>query len=245
MAPSNAIALRKSKALTPYHPQAWARILLVHNLIPRYGHILLAMVTGFNAGIPPIHTTYAPPNSPSIATFQAEFMAIIQKEFDKGRYIGPLSLQEVLELIGPFQSFPLSIIPKPGKPGRFRIVQNLSSINSVITSDHFPSTWGTFGVICRLIFDLPKGSEAAVRDVAEAYRTAPVHPSQWPGLVVRISENHFAVDTACCFGLASASGVYGSIADAGVDIFRAAGMSPVSKWVDDHIFFRVPRTALA
>ena len=35
------------------------------------------------------------------------------------------------------------------------------------------------------------------------------------------------------------------VADAGADIFRGQGMGPLVKWVDDHIFFRVPRAHLS
>jgi hypothetical protein len=76
--------------------------------------------------------------------------------------------------------------------------------------------------------------------VAEAYRTIPIKPSQWPGLVVRLrGSNQFAINTNNNFGLTSAGGVYGNLADAGTNIFRANGMGPVSKWVDDHVFFRI------
>jgi hypothetical protein len=34
------------------------------------------------------------------------------------------------------------------------------------------------------------------------------------------------------------------VADAGEDIFRGNGIGPLAKWVDDHIFFRVPREHL-
>ena len=30
------------------------------------------------------------------------------------------------------------------------------------------------------------------------------------------------------------------VRDAGLDIFRAAGIGPVIAWVDDHLFFRLP-----
>ncbi|PPQ86833.1 hypothetical protein CVT24_000128, partial [Panaeolus cyanescens] len=84
----------------------------------------------------------------------------------------------------------------------------------------------------------------AVRDVAEAYRTVPLHPSQWPAAVVRVSDDLFVVDTCAAFGAAPSGGVFGSVADAGCDIFRAEGMGPLSKWVDDHVFFRVLRSEL-
>ncbi|TFY51482.1 hypothetical protein EVJ58_g10540, partial [Rhodofomes roseus] len=92
------------------------------------------------------------------------------------------------------------------------------------------------------IFRLPPGSQAAVRDVAEAYRTVPLHPSQWPGTVIRLSkDDDFLVDTVAAFGAAPNGGVYGGIADAGADIMRSKGIGPISKWVDDHTFFRIRR----
>lgn len=50
----------------------------------------------------------------------------------------------------------------------------------------------------------------------------------------------FAVDTCDVFGIASGAGLFGLVADVGADLFRAAGIRPLLKWVDDHIFFRIP-----
>lgn len=181
----------------------------------------------------------------------------MEKEFRKGRYIGPFSRAELESVIGPFQSSPLSLVPKPGKPGKYRGVHDfshprqpstnpISSINSAINAHDFPCTWGTFSTICLIIFRLPPGSQASIRDVAEAYRTIPVHHSQWPGLVVRLrGADTFAANTCNNFGLTSAGGAHGLLADAGTDIFRANGIGPLSKWVDDHIFFRIPRSCLS
>ena len=177
---------------------------------------------------------------------------MVSNEFKKGRYIGPCTRQEVEALIGPFQSSPLSWVPKPGKPGKYRAVHNFSfphtptpefaSINSSIDADLYPCTWGTFATICFTIFNLPPGSQAAIRDVAEAYRTIPIVADQWPGLVVKLlEEDEFAINTCDNFGLTSAGGIYGGLGDATLDIFRAQGIGPSSKWVDDHIFFRILR----
>ena len=155
------------------------------------------------------------------------------------------------QLIGPFQSSPLSLVPKPGKVAKLRAVHNFSyphsptnqifSINYTIDPDVYPCTWGTFGTICFTIYNLPPGSQASIRDVAEAYRTIPITPEQWPGLVVKLrGQDTYCINTNDNFGLASAGGIYGEVADAGADIFRAQGIGPLSKWVDDHIFFRIP-----
>ena len=177
---------------------------------------------------------------------------MIQSEFDKGRYIGPFSIEELESEIGPFQSSPLSLVPKAGKPGKYRLIQNLShphsnqptpAINVLLNADDFPCTWGTFRTVCTLVRNLPPGSQAATRDIAEAYRIIPLHENQWAGVVVRTSNDppKFALNTSNSFGCATAGGLFGLFGDALADLLRARGIGPILKWVDDYIFFRIPR----
>ena len=246
-----ALELRENQALTPYKVDAWESLLLQCNLHVKYPKLIYSLRNGFDAGIHPILCTYIPPNSNTLLQHPEAYLEMVSKEFKKGRYIGPCTRQEVETLIGPFQSSPLSWVPKPGKPGKYRAVHNFSfphiptptaaSINSFINADMYPCTWGTFDTVCFTMFNLPPGSQAAIRDVAEAYRTVPIIPDQWPGLVVKLlGEDQFAINTCNNFGLTSAGGIYGEIGDATLDIFRTQGIGPVSKWVDDHIFFRIP-----
>ncbi len=238
------------KTSTPYQPDKWRSLLQIHDLCDKYGHIPFSLQYGFNAGVKYIPTTFTPCNDKSITTYHEVFQQIITREFSVARYEGPFSQQQVEDYIGPFQSSPLSIIPKPHKPGKFRIIQNFSSpytsdqgfrsINVDITSSHFPCTWGTFDTISNTIHHLPPGSQVAVHDIAEAYRTIPIKQSQWPGTVVHISDSKFAIDKCLAFGCTSSAGVFGNLADAAVDIFRAEGIGPISKWVDDFVFFRMP-----
>jgi hypothetical protein len=48
------------------------------------------------------------------------------------------------------------------------------------------------------------------------------------------------VDLAVMFGLTSSAGVFGSIADMLVAIYKAAGFGPLKKWVDDFLVIRLP-----
>ena len=158
-----------------------------------------------------------PPNSTSLATYEAEFGKIVNKELSKGRYLGPLPFAVIEAFLGPFQSSPLSLIPKPG----FRLVQNFSfpietspcfpspSVNGAITTRFFPCTWGKFSTIYLLISRLPTGSQVATHDVAEAYRMIPLHELQWPAAVVRISETMACIDMCVAFGASPSCGVYG------------------------------------
>jgi hypothetical protein len=235
---------------TPYIAEGWQELLESNNLITKYRHIPISLQYGFNAGVRYIARTFIPPNDESISLHHDVFQQSINHEFSKGRYEGPYSQQQMEDLLGPFQTSPLAIVPKPQKPGKFRIIQNFSSpytnneglraINADIVSSDFPCTWGTFETICNTIFHLPSGSQAAVRDVAEAYRTIPIKQAQWPGTAVRISQLEFAIDKCLAFGCSSSAGVYGNLADASADIFRAEGIGPISKWVDDFVFFRIP-----
>ena len=247
------LARLPSRAVTPYDTDGWRDLLIKYNLSHKYPDLLEQLMHGFHVWAPTITRSFMPPNNPSINVHHDAFNEILHKEFTKQRYIGPFTRDTLETFIGPFQSSPLNIIPKPGKPGKFRLIQNLSypnsprldeslSINSQVDSALFPCEWGTFHTTCALIHTLPRGSQGATRDVAEAYRTIPLHPSQWPALVVRIADEPalFAVDTSLCFGYGPSAGTYGMVRDAGLDIFRAAGIGPVIAWVDDHLFFRLP-----
>ena len=242
---------RRLKPVSPYKHSAWSAELSRLGLLDKYPSIVDGLQFGFGLGIPHISNTYTPPNHPSIVNLPDVYNSIVDNEFETGRYIGPFTYEQVEAQLGPFQTSPLSLVPKASKPGKYWAVHNFSfphtpspkttSINSHIDSEDFPCTWGTFGIIALLIARLPPGSQASVRDVAEAYRTVPARPSQWPGLVIRLREkNQYAVNVCNNFGLTSAGGVYGTVADAGADIFRGNGIGPLAKWVDDHIFFRIP-----
>jgi hypothetical protein len=254
-APSTALLrkllIRRNAALTPYIPDHRHSELLAFGLLARYPMIPSSLVYGFEAGIPRISQTFTPPNHPSSIAHIDVFTEIVNLELQKGRYIGPLSREQVEGELGPFQMLPISIIPKPGQANKYRIIQDLSyprrppvmSVNSAIDTESFPCAWGTFGAVCALIASLPPGTEAAVRDVAEAYRTVPLVTTEWPGTVVRLpfSDDSFVIDTCICFRLASSAGVHGIMGDAGADLLRARGFGPLAKWVDDHIFFQLCR----
>ena len=190
-----ALKLRSSRVLTPYIPDAWECVLTDAGLLSKYSNIPNGLHFGFHAGLSNLTTSYYPPNYISVKMNQSIFDKIVTKEITKGCYIGPLNCVTVKLLIGPFQTAPLSLVPKLGKPGKYCLVQNLSfpykppstlilSPNSRVDPDQFPTHYSTFQITATLISLLPLDSQAAVQDVAEAYRTISSHPSQWPSLVV-------------------------------------------------------------
>lgn len=188
MEPINALMQRRSKPLTPYIADNWHTALKHANLLCKYPSLSKGLHSGFVIGLPIITSTITPSNSTTLSTHLQPFLDLIRHEFDTGRYIGPFSRAQLEDFIGPFQTSPLSMIPKPHKPDSFRIIQNFSfphtprpghvSINSQVDSDCFPATWCTFNIFSLLVSQLPVGTEAMVRDIAEAFRTVPLDPSQ-------------------------------------------------------------------
>lgn len=85
----------------------------------------------------------------------------------------------------------------------------------------------------------PPGTQAATLDVEAAYRTIPVWPPHKKFLVVGF-DDLFWIDHTFPFGLTTAGGVQGHVADATVDILAKLDVSPIKKWVDDHSIFRYP-----
>jgi hypothetical protein len=173
--------------------------------------------------------------------------AYILSEQTAGRYSTGFSPADLEQLIGPFRTSPLGLVPKPHS-NKFRIVQDLSfprdpssdthSVNSTISADDFPMVWGTFDDMAALILTLPPGCVAATFDISAAYRTVPVKPAQQNALCI-FWNGIFYVDRALMFGLTSSTGVFGSVADMLVAIYGKAGFNLIRKWVDDFLVFRL------
>jgi len=123
---ANVLELRKSKALTPYHADAWEAHLHAADLDGKYPQLVFQLRYGFQAGIPKILNTFSPPNDHSLHVYTQAYNEIVAKEFASGQYVGPFSQQEVESIIGPFQSSP----PSPW----LRNPANLANSGQYITS---------------------------------------------------------------------------------------------------------------
>ncbi|KAF5347526.1 hypothetical protein D9758_014520 [Tetrapyrgos nigripes] len=250
----------RQKALTPLKASEWQKALEETSLLCKYPNLPLSIQHGFNVSIPHIKHTFSPPNNIFTDEHKAAFQKVVEKELRLGCWLGPYPQHIIEEVLGPFQTSLITMIPKAAKPGSFCPVQNLSfppkpitqyiptpssipitifSINSQIDSTLYPCLWGTFANTCRLLWTVPPRTQGAVCNVSKAYHSIPLHPNQWAGTVVHIDDN-----TCDMFSLASAGGSFGNLADAGVGIFRAKGIGPITKWVDDHLLLHILRRLL-
>ena len=76
-------------------------------------------------------------------------------------------------------------------------------------------------------------------DIKAAFRNSPIWPPHKVFCVVAW-DGAFYVDHVFPFGLATAPGIQGCVADATVDILAFWEIAPVFKWVDDFSFLREP-----
>ncbi|KAE8189416.1 hypothetical protein CF336_g5741, partial [Tilletia laevis] len=195
-----------------------------------------------------------PPNHKSATSDLKTLNSAIEKEIGLGRACGPYTKEEVEDLIGPFQTSPLGLVLKPN--GKWRMVQDFSyprkgdypAINNYIASDEFVCAWHGYWDFVDLARFMPPGSLAAMADASEAFRAVGAAKDQWPGLVILAPSGWFIIDTRLPFGLASATGVWGSVADATLAIIHAhfdteVGLRAV-KWVDDFVFMKPPSSDL-
>jgi hypothetical protein len=86
---------------------------------------------GFCAFILPLTQIFTPPNHLSVKQYKAVFNDIIHKELMKKCYIGLLTASKIQQTLGHFQSSPLSLIPKPGWPGKYRLIQDFSHTDAL------------------------------------------------------------------------------------------------------------------
>jgi hypothetical protein len=130
MALRSVVSRRRLSPATPLVTDQWERVLRSSRLASIYPRIPDFLRHGADAGFPPITHSFTPLNTQSTEDLSDAFVDIIQSGYNKGRYLGPFTRDELEDELGPFQSSPLSLVPKAGKPGKYRLIQNLSHPHS-------------------------------------------------------------------------------------------------------------------
>ncbi|KAE8186662.1 hypothetical protein CF336_g6641 [Tilletia laevis] len=232
----------------------WKAALKQHRIDLRYPSLVGALQDGLSIGIVPPERTSIATHFNSALESPDVVSAIVPKELTSNRYTGPYSsAAEVEAILGPFQTAPLGLLPKPN--GKFRLTQDFSfprqttnanqtpSFNSALNIEQCPTTWYTFDNICDTILQLLRTAQAFVRDVTSAFHQIHLHRKQRTVTVVEC-QRQFYIDQFLAFGLGPACGAIGLVGDAFADVCRASGLGPTEHWVDDNGFFRVLITHL-
>ena len=134
---------------------------------------------------------------------------------------------------------PIGIIPKRNKPGKWRLIVDLSSpegasVNDGVARETCSLSYISVDTVADRVLTLGKGALVAKMDVKQAYRMVPVHPEdrlllgmKWGGKVY--------VDKTLPFGLRSAPLLFSALADALAWAMKQKGVTFVEHYIDDFI----------
>ncbi len=133
------------------------------------------------------------------------------------------------------QCSPFGVIPKKGKPGRWRLIVNLSapdghSVNDGVSKELSRVTYTSVDEVAGRVVELGRGALLAKADVKAAYRNVPVHPrDRW--LLGMEWEGEIYVDGTLPFGLRSAPLLFTALGDA----IEWAVMKRCTGWIRHYI----------
>ena len=134
---------------------------------------------------------------------------------------------------------PLGIIPKRNKPGKWRLIVDLSSpqgisINDGIDTDKSSLSYASVDHLAALVVSTGRGGFLLKADIREAYRMVPVHPQDKHLLGVQW-ESAVYIDKALLFCLRSAPKIFSAVADAVQWILYNKGIQKGLHYLDDFI----------
>jgi len=140
------------------------------------------------------------------------------------------------------QCSPFGVIPKKGKPGKWRFIVNLSapdgaSVNDGIDKELASVAHTSVDEVARRVMAVGRGAELAKADVKSAYRNVPVPPrDRW--LLGMRWEGETYVDGALPFSLRSAPLIFTALGDAIQWIATERGAVWLRHYVDDFVSVR-------
>ena len=135
---------------------------------------------------------------------------------------------------------PLGVIPKKNKPGKYRLIVDLSSPAGFSTNDGISQELSSIKYtsvdhLACLINLVGRGALLVKADIKEVYWIIPVRPYDQHLLRVRWNDFYY-VDRMLPFGLRSAPKIFSAVADALQWMLFQRGISNLLHYLDDFIF---------
>ena len=140
-------------------------------------------------------------NLPSVRELPSLVDQHTSEERSAGRFLGPLPLH----LASACQISPISLIPKPHQPGKWRLIFDLSSpeggsVNDAIAVDHCHMHYASVLDAAEVVRQLGQGTLLTKIDLHHTYRIVPVHSDEHSLQGMQWRDDTF-IDTALPFGL--------------------------------------------
>ena len=137
------------------------------------------------------------------------------------------------------QISPIGLIPKKNRPGKWRMIVDLSSppqhsVNEGISEELSSLAYTCVDHLAALILSEGRGSSLVKADIKEAYRMVPIHPEDQHLLGIQWNDSVY-VDRMLPFGLRSAPKIFSAIADAAQWVLKNMGVTLSLHYLDDFI----------
>ena len=139
---------------------------------------------------------------------------------------------------------PFGVIPKRNRPGKWRLIVDLSSPEGHSVNDELDRAlcsiqYSSIDDAVQIIRRLGPGTLLAKLDLREAYRVVPVHPEDRPRLGMQW-KGAIYLDAALPFGLRSAPKIFSALADGLLWILHAHGAVCSLHYLDDFLIMGPP-----
>lgn len=236
-----------SQITTPMKADVWEKLLRRHPDRKFAELIVRGIAQGFRLGYDARRASLQSKgkNMPSAADQPEVVAAYLAEELGAGRIARVGNLQEATTQ--GIHCSPFGLIPKRGRPNKFRLILNLSapeglSVNDGIAKELASLSYVSIDDVVDRIIQMGRGALMAKMDIRQAYRNVPVHPKDRP-LLGMYWEGQVCVDAALPFGLRSAPLIFTALADALQWIMQQRGVTNVWHYIDDFITVGAPGTS--
>ena len=134
---------------------------------------------------------------------------------------------------------PVGVIPKKHKPGKYRLIMDLSSTNNCSVNDGIDPVLSSLSYVSidhlsSLILSLGREALLVKADIKEAYRMVPIHPQDQRLLGVQWRGEIF-IDRMLPFGLCSAPKIFSAVTNALQWILPTKGITHSLHYLNDYI----------
>ena len=134
---------------------------------------------------------------------------------------------------------PFGVIPKKNKPGKWRLIVDLSapegsSVNDAISREWCSLSYVSIDDVVECILQKGRGAMLAKMDIKQAYRNIPVHPEDRALLGMKWQGRAFA-DKVLPFGLQSAPIIFTAFADDLQWLIQKQGVESIFHYLDNFI----------
>ena len=222
----------------PLRLATWQELLAPYPNKAFVAFLLRGIEIGFCTGIlPDFPCTSNPRNLQSALDHAAVFQAYLEREVSLGRMarLNPDQVAAVTPL--GLQVSPYGVIPKCNRPGKWRLIVNLSAPHGASANDAIDQDLSSVAYILiddagQLINQLGPGCLLAKFDIQEAYRAVPVHSLDQPNLAINWNCKTL-VDRALPFGLCSAPKVFSALTDSFTWALHQRGVHHALHYLDD------------